>query len=490
MRRSLITLALVLVVLIGGGVGYAIYQINRIHRVVVHDLTPRATVGKQAGTENILLVGSTSRCAVKPAKNFENFVQECKAGVNGVNSDVIMVLRLQPGRAPMLLSIPRDTFVPNARAGGLYNKIDAALADGPDQLVAAIQQDFGIPINHYVVLNFQTFANIVTALGGISMYFPTTLYDAYSGLRINNTGCVHISGLMALALVRARHLNYNYDKATGQWRGYDPTGDLGRIVRVHLFLRALAAEVAKRGLSNPVTDNALLSALAPDLTVDSTFGIREMLSLLLEYHSSLSKAQEMTLPIVEDTQLYYYQGYDYGDVVFPVQPEDSQTIAAFLGEHPKLPAASSIRVSVVNATTSPSAASATVQGLNADGFKVTATTSTTPVGPIAETSVVYPDAAALPAAERVLASLSGTAVLARGKPTPGSEVSVVVGTNVAVSHVVTTAAHRGRAPLAATLLGAAVPANVPNSGSIISPPTPATSSVPWFDPRPCPAAAK
>ncbi len=108
----------------------------------------------------------------------------CSEGVTGVNSDVILILHLNPSkRTVSVLSIPRDLFVPNARATGA-NKIDAALYEGPSQLVAAIEEDFGIPIQHYVELNFDTFANVVDTLGGVSMYFPEPVFDAYSGLDI------------------------------------------------------------------------------------------------------------------------------------------------------------------------------------------------------------------------------------------------------------------------------------------------------------------
>ena len=77
-----------------------------------------------------------------------------------------MILHLNPATDTVsILSIPRDLFVPNARKEGA-NKIDAALYEGPSQLVAVIQEDFGIPIQHYVELNFDTFANVVNALNG------------------------------------------------------------------------------------------------------------------------------------------------------------------------------------------------------------------------------------------------------------------------------------------------------------------------------------
>ena len=37
----------------------------------------------------------------------------------------------------------------------------------------AIEEDFGIPVQHYVELNFDSFQGIVNALGGVKMYFPS-----------------------------------------------------------------------------------------------------------------------------------------------------------------------------------------------------------------------------------------------------------------------------------------------------------------------------
>ena len=54
-----------------------------------------------------------------------------RKGVTGVNSDVVMILHVDPNKkTAAILSIPRDLFVPNARATGA-NKIDAALVEGP-----------------------------------------------------------------------------------------------------------------------------------------------------------------------------------------------------------------------------------------------------------------------------------------------------------------------------------------------------------------------
>lgn len=493
--RSAIALGLLIVLLLGGGAIFVSVELGKIQNIDVSGLTP------QGKADDILLVGSTSRCAVTSSAQKNLFQKECAAGVNGVNSDVIMILRLVPGRPPALLSIPRDTFVPNARYGGLYNKVDAALANGPSQLVGAIQQDFGIPINHYVVLNFGTFENIVSALGGISMYFPTTLRDFSSDLSIDRTGCVHISGTQALALVRSRHLYFHYSHKKKTWLGYDPTGDIGRIERVHLFLRALASEVSARGLSNPITDSKLLAAVAPDLTVDNKFSTRSMLDLVLQYHSSVGNSPQYTLPVVEDNVAYMYKGYNYGLVVFPTEPEDQQTIDKFLGAGftPRHLPTAKITVSVVDGTNSAARTTATASSLSSLGYKVLGSGSKVSVGPVSETTVVYSSSAHLLQAEQVKHTLKGLVVLGQAATTDGADVTVITGTNFTVNappakSVTKTASATSlgsptssRTTVLATLVSAILDAAVTlSANAALSAPTTATSSIPPFDPRVCP----
>ena len=147
-----------LVLIAGAAAGYGWYLNHEIHRIDLRNLTSAPVKGADAGTENILMIGSTDRCALKvqnPAYGL------CSQGVNGVNSDVVMILHLNPTNNSLsILSIPRDLFVPNARSDGA-NKIDAALYQGPDQLINAIEEDFGIPIQHFVELNFDSFINVV-----------------------------------------------------------------------------------------------------------------------------------------------------------------------------------------------------------------------------------------------------------------------------------------------------------------------------------------
>ena len=102
-----------------------------------------------------------------------------------------------------------------------------------------IQDNFHIPINHVMIANFCGFEGMVNSLGGISLDFRYPVRDAYSGLRINTTGCQLINGTQALALVRSRHLYYFKH---GAWN-YDGLSDWSRIRRQQAFFHALLNKV-------------------------------------------------------------------------------------------------------------------------------------------------------------------------------------------------------------------------------------------------------
>jgi LCP family protein required for cell wall assembly len=503
------TLLLVLVLIAGAAAGYGWYLNHEIHRIDLRNLTSAPVKGADAGTENILMIGSTDRCALKvqnPAYGL------CSQGVNGVNSDVVMILHLNPANNSLsILSIPRDLFVPNARSDGA-NKIDAALYQGPDQLIDAIEEDFGIPIQHFVELNFDSFINVVQALGGIKMYFPEPVFDAYSGLNIQTTGCIALNGTQALQVVRARHLQYKGPGVTTTDPNYWPQeaqSDIARIRRDHEFLRVLAAAVKAKGLSNPITDQQLVAGVAGQLTVDSGLSASDMISLVLGYHDvDVNTAPQLTMPVaVDQFGSYTYEGGSYGDIEFPVEPQDHTTVDQFLGLSSSnddtytggaLPSPSTVTVSVLNGSGAYNQATDTSQSLQALGFKIGTIGDSPPVGQEAETVIYYSSKspAELAAAQAVANSMTGAVIMAED-PTqvkPDSQVTVVTGTDFTVNAppATTTPTSTGGAATgpAAPTTTTTTPASTGNTGNsgAFQAPTPSVEPLAPWDPRSCTAS--
>jgi LCP family protein required for cell wall assembly len=489
LRGALIGVTVLLVVAIAGA-GYVYYVTHDLNRVDVRGLNGTFTTGQEAGTENILMVGSTSRCALaeqNPAYGL------CSEGVNGVNSDVIMILHADTTHHRLaLLSIPRDLFIPNARSAGA-NKVDAGLVDGISQVAGAIEEDLGIPIQHAVSLNFDQFANIVDALGGINMSFPISVFDKESGLNVHAARCVHLNGTQALQVVRARHLQYDTPGTASTEAEYWPEevlSDLARIRRDHEFLRVLAGAVAKQSLGDPITDLNLVNSVKADLTFDQSWSVNDMANLVLDFHSvNVNSVPQLILPVADvtdpegqDGDLVYQRG-NYGQVEFPAHSQDQRVIDQVLGIGPTtdsmtgepLSPPSSVTVSVLNGTGVGNQAADTASALSALGFDTVGVGDTTPVGDVVETVVYYGSRSTTTeaAAETVARSMSGSVVMAYdpSRVADGAQVTVVTGTQFAVN-------------------SAATPASTPTTSAAaatIASPSPPTSNLEPWDPRACPA---
>ena len=506
LRRAAISVAIIVVLVVGAVVGDYYFLGSLVKRQTVHHLQ-----GSQSSL-NILMIGSTSRCVLKTQNVAYGL---CSQGVNAVNSDIDMILHLNPATgAVSLLSIPRDLFVPNARLEGA-NKIDAALYEGPSQLVAAIEEDFGIAINHFVELNFDTFASVVDALGGVKMYFPVPIFDAYSGLNIERKGCYTLNGYRALQVVRARHLQIQPTPSNHDPRSWpqEALSDLARIRRTHEFLRVLASSVAKRGLSDPFTDQSIATAVLPNLTVDNGFSESLMVHLARVFsHVSIANVPQLTYPVtLVETGSYLYKGYYYGDVEFPVQPTGVSAVNSIFGvaagdntfTGAPLPATTSIRVAVENGAGISNQAQTTTTALKRFGFVAHVAGNTTPVGRVEETVIWYggppPPAngdwksAGLAAAQRVERSFEGPVIMGYNPHlvVPGSLVTVVTGTGLTMaptsSHSSTTISSAKKKSTATTTTTLFDPAGIKNN-PLFTAPTATSSALESWDPLACNAA--
>ena len=376
-RRVLTVLGVVIVLLIGvvgSGYAYLRYEWGKVQKV---DCTSCAVVTSAVAPFNVLVVGSDTRAgnAGQAAKSFGT-----ASAVGGQRSDTIKILHVDPqAGTAQLLSIPRDTWVEMSglpESSGLTGpqKINTAFNDGPVSLVDTIQNTFGIPINHFVVVDFGGLINSVQAVGGVNLKFNYPVRDNdngnnNSGLNISMTGCQTVNGNQVLALARSRYFEYN-DPAQGGWN-YDPSSDLGRIQRQNLIIEALIAKV--ESTYNPLTLKAFLDSVVHDIAVDQNLGLSELYDLANRYHAfSPSKLQVLTLPTTA--------GQNYGgDVQIVQEPEAQAMLRQFLGAPPTTPTTPPLDVNsgpitVPTLTGSGATSTSAAPGAPASGAPTTTTT--------------------------------------------------------------------------------------------------------------------
>jgi LCP family protein required for cell wall assembly len=325
-----VAVILVALTLVGAS---SVYGYLRFRLGEIHSIKCKVCAEVADGTPyNVLIVGSDSRSGNTggAAQAFGS-----QALVGGQRSDTIKILHVDPASGTArLLSIPRDTYVtlsglPADSGLAPDSKINAAYNYGPDPLIQTIENTFGIPISHFVIIDFTGVINLVNSVNGINLNFPYPVRDDddgnnNAGLSITSAGCQTLNGNTALALARSRF--YQYEVRPGDWVA-DGSGDLGRIQRQNAIIEA-TIDKAKASY-NPLTLNAFLGSVVHDVTVDQDMSGSDLLALAQKYHAfSGSNLQTATIPTVGT------YSPAAGDVQVVDQPAAEQTVAQFLGAQP------------------------------------------------------------------------------------------------------------------------------------------------------------
>jgi LCP family protein required for cell wall assembly len=211
---------------------------------------------------NYLLVGSDTREGIDPnSPDYSGIGNTNDAG--GQRSDTLMILHVDNERGTAsIMSIPRDLWVDIPGHG--KNRINTAYQYGADVLVTTVQQSLGVPLNHYVEVNFNSFKSIVSALGGVDLCFDFPTRDVHVGLNVPQPGCYTLDPIQSLAYARSR---YYETFQNGEWV-VDGRADLGRIARQQAFMQAAINKAIEQTTSNPLRTSELVNAAVSSLRVD------------------------------------------------------------------------------------------------------------------------------------------------------------------------------------------------------------------------------
>jgi LCP family protein required for cell wall assembly len=335
-RRVLVwgsaSLALLLVIVAGAGYALLRHFNGNIEQDDITGLLGRQPVKLHPRAENILVIGSDTRKGLGKGYG-SGFVTD--------QSDTLMIIHIPADRKwAEVMSIPRDSWVnipscvmgDGQKSAPTQFKINEAFAignlDGDRTAlgvactVKTVEQNTGIYIDHFVVVNFEGFKDMVAALGGVPECNPSPINDPLSQLYLT-AGHHMLTPTQALGYVRAR-----YTLGDGS--------DIERIGRQQAFMSSLIGQV-KSQLLDPLAIYRFLDAATRSVTIDSQLG---GITGLYDLGQSLrglpsDKIAFFTLP-----------NFPRGDVVpgdtanvLWTQPEDNEIFATFRND---VPASSSL----------------------------------------------------------------------------------------------------------------------------------------------------
>lgn len=215
---------------------------------------------KAEGVYNVLLIGSDSRTQ----------------GDEGRSDAMILLSISKKTRTIQMVSLLRDMYVEIPGHDG--NRLNAAYSfGGAELLMETVSRNLGVEVNRYVVVNFQAFANLIDAVGGVTLELSNdevnwvnaylNEYNMLRGMPIDTdyldttlSGEIHLNGPQALAYCRNRYIGT----------------DFGRTERQRKVLSAVIKKIPLAAVTKP---GELIDGIFPNLTTNLTKGECMELSL-------------------------------------------------------------------------------------------------------------------------------------------------------------------------------------------------------------------
>ena len=171
---------------------------------------------KEAGVKNILLIGNDSRNADEGGRSDAMILVSISSRTNSIH----------------LTSLLRDIYVDIPGHDG--NRLNAAYAyGGPELLMETLEENFDIEVNRYMLVNFQAFANLVDAVGGVDLELSNEEVQYVNGYLVEYnqlegraegtdyldsslSGKIHLNGPQALAYCRNRYIGSDFARTERQ----------------------------------------------------------------------------------------------------------------------------------------------------------------------------------------------------------------------------------------------------------------------------------
>ncbi len=242
----------------------------------------------------------------------------------------------------------------------------------------AVEQVTGVHLDHFVMMDFAGFRDMVDAIGGVEMCIPEPVDDPKAHLKLD-AGLQTLDGEESLGYVRSRY---------GQGDG----SDLSRIDRQQEFMGAMLRQVlSSEVMTSPMTITGFLRAVTDSVTTDEELTVETMTDIAISMREvDLGRIQFVTVPNgqhPDDTNRLIMRQPDAAELFEAINSgtylEDEEKEESV----EEAPDPAEISLVVLNNTTVEGLASEVEAVLLGEGYDVTGTGN--PVARFPEATTVY-----------------------------------------------------------------------------------------------------
>ncbi|WP_285730165.1 LCP family protein [Nocardiopsis sp. ATB16-24] len=332
------------------------------------------------GVMNLLIIGSD----VRSGENADYGEAE------GERPDTMLIASINVDNgAATLVNLPRDLVVdlPGCEAvegyegmnphSGMINSAMTFGGIGCQWL--AVEQVTGVHLDHFVMMDFAGFKDMVDAIGGVEMCIPAPVDDPKAHLELD-AGLQTLDGEESLGYVRSRY---------GQGDG----SDLSRIDRQQEFMGAMLRQVlSSEVMTSPMTITGFLRAVTDSVTTDEELTVETMTDIAISMREvDLGRIQFVTVPNgqhPDDANRLIMRQPDAADLFEAINAGTYLEAEEEKGETAEeAPAPAEISLEILNNTTIEGLAGEVETVLLGEGYDVTGTGN--PIARFPEATTVY-----------------------------------------------------------------------------------------------------
>jgi len=233
----------------------------------------------------------------------------------GFRADVIMLALIPANGSHLsLISLPRDLYLDDPCGTG-RERINAALngcgeVSGPNLLAITVEDFTGVPVDHFILFDFDGFARVIDAAGGVEICVDHYTYDTKTDPELALlAGCSDVEGEMALSWVRSRHTRQVVE-------GVDQTvpgvNDLTRNARQREVVLQLLGRLSS--FPNPAELVGLVEAVPGAFTLSDSLSLSTAIGLAWDLRGApISSVYTPEIPVS------FYQTSTGAQVLLPIE---------------------------------------------------------------------------------------------------------------------------------------------------------------------------